>query len=144
MAKLLSKAAIFAADDLAYEDMPVPEWGGAVRVRELSAAESAKHTKSMLLQRNGAVVLDTDGETPLMSARGLVDSDLLLLTMCLVDEAGEPLFGLKDVPKLGEKSQAALSRVLKVAKRLSGMEAKAPGATEKNSEPTQIASSPSG
>ena len=126
MTTLLTKAAIMAADDLAHEDVAVPEWGGSVRVRELTAAESAKHTQSMLLQRNGAVVLGADGETPLMSASGLVDSDLLLLSMCLVDEAGDPLFGTKDLAKLGEKSQTALSRVLDVAKRLSGMEAPSP------------------
>ena len=36
---LLSKTAILAAQDLQTEDVEVPEWGGAVRVRSFTGRE---------------------------------------------------------------------------------------------------------
>ena len=45
---LLSKTAILAAQDLQTEDVEVPEWGGAVRVRSLTGRERDAFEASMI------------------------------------------------------------------------------------------------
>jgi len=45
---LLSKTAILAANDLKSEDIEVPEWGGAVRVRSFTGRERDAFEASMV------------------------------------------------------------------------------------------------
>ncbi len=40
---LISKTAILAAQDLQTEDVEVPEWGGAVRVRVVAITKVGRH-----------------------------------------------------------------------------------------------------
>lgn len=56
---LLTAAQILAADDLSFVDVPVPEWGGTIRLREMSAGEAIKFTDSLqdnAKSRNQAIV----------------------------------------------------------------------------------------
>ena len=45
---LLSKTAILTANDLQTEDIEVPEWGGAVRVRNFTGRERDAFESSMV------------------------------------------------------------------------------------------------
>ena len=45
---LLSKTAILTANDLQTEDVEVPEWGGAVRVRSFTGRERDAFESSMV------------------------------------------------------------------------------------------------
>ena len=47
---LLSKTAILTANDLQTEDVEVPEWGGAVRVRSFTGRERDAFESSMVRQ----------------------------------------------------------------------------------------------
>ena len=108
--KYLDRAAILAQDDLKYEDVLIPEWGGAwVRVRSMSASERDRF-EAGTVQRNGKEVT-TNFEN--IRAR--------LCIMCLVNENGERLFDETDTFPLGGKSAAALQRVFEVAQRLNGL-----------------------
>ena len=108
--KYLSRAEILAQDDLKYEDVEVPEWGGAtVRVRSLNASERDRFEASTV-QRNGKKVT-----TNLENIRAR------LCLLCLVDENGERLFQEEDTYPLGGKSAAALDRIFTVAQRLNGL-----------------------
>ena len=109
--KFLSKAEILAQDDLKYEDVEIPEWGGAwVRVRTLNASER-DHFEAGTIQRNGRT-MTTNMEH--IRAR--------LCLLCLVDpETGDRLFSEEDTFPLGGKSAAALDRIFTVAQRLNGM-----------------------
>ncbi|MBP8292712.1 MAG: hypothetical protein KAX65_08060 [Caldilineaceae bacterium] len=108
--KFLSKAEIFAQDDLKHEDVQVPEWGGAfVRVRSMSASERDRF-EAGTVQRNGKNVT-----TNLEHIRAR------LCIMCLVDENGEHLFDDGDTFPLGAKSAAALDRIFQVAQKLNGL-----------------------
>lgn len=105
------------------EEVPVPEWGGSVFVRELSAADrDAFETSSLLLGRKGEVK-----GTNLVNMR----ARLAVLTIC--DEDGQRLFGEEDVVALGEMSASALQRVFEMAQRLSGFTDKDMEELEKNS-----------
>ena len=108
--KYLNRAEILAQDDLKYEDVEVPEWGGAmVRVRSLNASERDRFEASTV-QRNGKKVT-----TNLENIRAR------LVLLCLVDEKGERLFDEGDTYPLGGKSAAALDRIFTVAQRLNGL-----------------------
>lgn len=108
---LLTREQILAADDLSIEDVPVPEWGGIVRVRGLTGAE-----------RDGleAETVSLQGRTPHMKMENF---RARLVARSMVDDAGKRLFTLRDVEALGQKSAVALQRVFEVAQRLSGLSA---------------------
>lgn len=108
---LLSRDAILKADDLSFEDVEVPEWGGSVRVRALSGHDRDEFEASMATMRGKKLVPDTENIRAKLVAR------------CLIDEQGDPMFSQRDVWELGKKSAAALDRIFEVASRLSGLDA---------------------
>jgi len=116
MGNYLTRDEILAADDLQYQDVPVPEWGGTVLVRGLTGTDRDRFEEGMVRVRGGKKV-----------GLRLANTRAKLLTMCLVDAEGETLFSPSDVSQLGEKSARAIERVFDVALRLSGL---APGDIE--------------
>ncbi|MGW7598114.1 hypothetical protein [Streptomyces antimycoticus] len=108
----LSAEAILGADDLDYEDVPVPEWGGTVRVRELPGTERDKFEAQFVGGKDGASI----------RAEGLEGFRARLAAAAIVDADGKPLFrSAAETKRLGEKSANALQRVVDAAMRLSGM-----------------------
>jgi len=105
----LGRDAILKAAELRTEDVPVPEWGGSVLVRELRGRERDEWEASLAVQRGKQMVPDVANMRAKLAARTIVDSD------------GEPVFTQQDVAALGELSAAALDRVFEVASRLSGL-----------------------
>lgn len=102
--KGLSAAAILDADDLARDVVDVPEWGGAVHVRELSLGERMKLAEL---------------------AQGSPDTVACwLIAVAAVTSAGEPLFDPADVDataeKLKRKQAAPINRISSAIMRLSG------------------------
>ena len=113
---LLNKAAILGQTALKTEDVSVPEWGGDVRVRELTGAE------------RDALEMSVAGgdKTNLQNMRAR------MVAMACVDEDGNRLFSDADAVKLGKLSAAALDRVFWTAMRLSGMSAQDVQTAEEN------------
>jgi hypothetical protein len=109
----LTRDAILAADTLKTEDVPVPEWGGSVLVRELRGRERDEWEASLAVQRGRQMVPDVANMRAKLVARTVVGED------------GEPVFTQQDVNALGELSAAALDRVFEVASKLSGLNADA-------------------
>lgn len=107
--QLLTADQILHADDLPSEVVEVPEWGGLVRVRGLTGAERDQFEASVTRRRGTSV------ETNLENVRAK------LCALCIVDASGNRLFSDEQIPALGRKSGAALSRVFAAAQRLSGM-----------------------
>lgn len=105
----LDREAIFAIADLTYEDVEVPEWGGTVRVRSLTAADRDAYEAGLLDQRGRGVRVNMRNARARLVALSVVDAD------------GNRLFSEADVERLGQKSAAALDRVFDVATRLSGL-----------------------
>jgi hypothetical protein len=105
---LLSKDQILQADDRKTEDVPVPEWGGTVRLRSLSGAERDEFENGIQQQV---------GNKQVINAR---NARAKLVALCAVDEQGQLLFSKADVIKLGSKSSLALQRVYDVACRMNG------------------------
>ena len=117
MTQYLSAEQILNADDLAHEDVKVPEWADkktgvdTVRVRELPGTERDKF-EAQFVGKDGASV----------RAEGLEGFRARLAAASIVDAEGNKLFrSVAEVKRLGEKSARALQRVCDVATRLSKM-----------------------
>lgn len=108
---ILTRDQILAAR-LQTEDVPVPEWGGVVRVSEMTGTDRDAWEQSLVPKTAGA-----PANVENIRAR--------LVAQCVVDEAGSRLFSTEDAVDLGTRSAAALDRVAKVAQRLNGLTADA-------------------
>jgi len=105
----LTREQILAAADIRREQVNVPEWGGSVWVRGLTAAERDLFDLAATVEQNGRRVVNFEQ----LRAR--------LAAMTIVDENGERLFSDDDVELLAAKSGAAVGRIFDVAMRLSGL-----------------------
>ena len=105
---ILGRDDIVAADDLRTESVPVPEWGGAVIVSEMTSGDRDRWESEL-------VDIKKDG--------GRENATAWLLSYCLVDADGNRLFGKDDIPALAKKSALALNRVYRVAARINGLTA---------------------
>jgi len=124
---MLTKDDIREAQDIETDTVEVPEWGGTVTVRGLSAVERGK--------------LDNFGAA---ARRGEADmSDLHVQTIILgtVNEDGEPFFDDDDAEWLRDKSGAAVSRISERIWDMSGISEEDVEDAVKNSETTENGSS---
>lgn len=128
---LLTKDQILSANDVRARDVEVPEWGGSVRVRGMMGTERDDYEQKMVERRGNKI------EANLTNARAR------LVSMCVIDEAGDRLFSESDVKQLGSKSAAALTRVYEVASQLSGLSADDMEELSENFSETTSADSPS-
>jgi len=103
----LTREAILAADDLPREAVDVPEWGGRIWVRALTAGERETWETRYL------------GTDEAASPASRIRASLAVFACC--DEAGKPLFTEADVPALAGKSAAAVLRIWRIAARLNGL-----------------------
>jgi hypothetical protein len=135
---LLTRDQILDAQDLKSEDVDVPEWGGSVRVRELTASERdavEAASTSIRIEKGQA---QTDFNKAVMEG-----FRARLAAYSIVDEAGNRLFTDQDMLALGKKSSSAMQRVFDVAMKLSAFTAKDVEELVGKSEAAQSGSSPS-
>lgn len=106
---LLTAAAISAAGDIATRDLEVPEWGGAVRLRMLTAAQR----EALGLAMSNAVPAAADGEAATRAQR-LERMRVMrreLLRMSLVDAAGAELFTSETIDLLFARAPDPVDRL---------------------------------
>lgn len=116
---LLNREAILAVQDVKDETITVPEWGGEVRVRAMTAdARDAFEQDAYIAARD---------KKPLTSLRARI------VARCVIDEQGALLFTDADVEVLGKKSAAALDRIYDVVLRMNAMRQEDIKDLEKNS-----------
>lgn len=109
----LTRDQIMSIDDLPTETVEVPEWGGSVIVRGLTAAERDDYELSSVQQRGKDRVVN------------LANLRARLVARSVVNEAGQRLFSDEDAELLGRKSGRAIERIFPTAQRLSGLSKKA-------------------
>lgn len=110
----LSKDQILGAVDFNFVEVEVPEWGGSVRIRGLSAAERDQF------------------EARLGVSQDLTNMRARLVVSCLVDDDGNRIFKDSEASELGKKNAAVLTRLFDEVRNLSGMSDEALGIAEKN------------
>ena len=109
MTKYLTKGQIQSVEDVPYQDVEVPEWGGMVRVRGLTGTERDAMEASMVEGKGKKADVN------------LANLRAKLCARCMVDDNGKRLFNDMEIPELGRKSAKALERVFSVARELSGL-----------------------
>lgn len=111
MSEMLSKDAIIAVQDTKIERVEVPEWGGHVYVRGLTARERDEfETSTVKMNKKG------QREDNLENFRAR------FVSLVMVDDKGARLFTNRaEVSMLGNKSAAALQRVFNKGQELNGM-----------------------
>ena len=120
----LTKDQIISVEDLAHEDVEVPQWGGTVRVRAMTAIERDRFEQETY---SGTSKENYDN----MRAR--------LVVKCLIDEQGNRLFKDEDAETLGKKHGAIVDKLFWIARRLSAVTDKQIDNLIKNSEPSPSA-----
>jgi hypothetical protein len=118
--KLLSRDAILSCVDYRTRDVPVPEWGGSVRVRGLFGHE-----------RDEIDELQAKAKGDIAALRGIREK---MIVYAAIDEENRPLFKSEDVGILAGKLATALDRLLAPILEISGMNKGAIEEAEKNSE----------
>lgn len=106
---ILTKEQILAADDLPRESVEVPEWGGEVLVRALTAGERDAFEAELTERRGKQIEVNLRDVRAKLCSRAICDGD------------GKRLFTDQEVQTLAAKSASALTRVFEVAQRLSGL-----------------------
>lgn len=111
---MLNKDQILQAKDAKTEKVEVPEWGGFVYVRMMTARQRDQFEAEQI-------------SDPYKDVR----ARLAVHTVC--DEQGEMLFQKQDVDALGQKSAAALDRIFSAAVKLNRITKEDVDELEKNS-----------
>jgi hypothetical protein len=112
MADYLSRDAILTASDIQTEEVAVSEWGGSVLVRGMTGAQRDAYEDASLSMP------DKKKQTRAFIYK---NARARLVAWSVVDENGKLVFSDADIPRLSEKSAAALQRIFNVAMRLSGI-----------------------
>ncbi|WP_435107790.1 hypothetical protein [Nocardiopsis synnemataformans] len=123
---LLGKDAILGAQDVQHEDVPVPEWGGTVRVVGLSAVDRDAYETMVSAATKG----DAAALTRLQNFRAK------LVVKAIVDDKGERVFADSDAKDLGKKSGKVIDELFGHVRRLSGI---GKDAVEEGKEPSDSA-----
>jgi hypothetical protein len=104
----LDRDTILDFDDIQVHEVPVPEWGGKVRLKVLTAAERDAFEATTVTSKGGK-------QKP-----NLANLRARLVARCLVDGNGNRIFESGDVARLGNKSSAALDRLFSKCQEING------------------------
>lgn len=105
---LLTREAILAVQDVVYEYVDVPEWGGTIRMRSMTGTErDGFDAESYRASQAGA--------DPLANFRSR------RIAACIVDDDGVRLFTDDDIAALGAKNGGIIDRLDDIVVRLSGI-----------------------
>jgi hypothetical protein len=101
--KFLTPDEILAADDRKFLEVEIPEWGGWVRFRQMTAAEAIEFTDS----------INKPGKT---NNNGMVR----IVAACLVDENGKRMFTDLNMDKLKSRNIKVFLRAQKTLLEFNG------------------------
>lgn len=129
-AAFLDRDAIMAAEDRRYDAVPVPEWGGTVRIASMGSAGRLAYEDWVRV--NCELEPDPDSEGRSRVKRMPPERDAALAAIGMVDADGRRLFMMADVVALAEKHPDAIQRVANAVARLNKLSETDVKALEKN------------
>ena len=103
---ILTKSQIVDVIDWRGTEVQVPEWGGSVMLRTVTAGEREEYETFVIKAK--------DPKTGLLNTANLRAA---FLAMCLCDAEGNRLFSHAEVAEIGKKSAAVIERLFDVAQR---------------------------
>ena len=119
----LTRDEILSKRALKTETVNIPEWGGDVIVREMTAREGDAYEATFRVD-DDMPKEEQDKRYSNMRAR--------LVCLCVVDEKGNRLFKDNDVEEIGNLPRMVLDKIATVASRLSGYDKRSQDASKKN------------
>lgn len=111
---LLKREAVLNTVDLLTTDVAVPEWGGTIRIRQMTVAE------------RGEFVRRTTGDGAALAGAWMVAA-------LVVDENGAPVFKPEDVAALEKRSYKVMDRIVGEILKLNRLNEDTVSDAEKNS-----------
>ena len=105
----LGRDAILKSSDLKRECVSIPQWGGQVWVRELSATEYDSWEQQIFDLRAGKM------------RANISNLRASLCAVAIVDEQGKSIFSTEETKTLGMKSAKAIRLIFDTCCRLSGI-----------------------
>jgi len=121
---VMNKQDILQVKDMQIEHVDVPEWGGSVCVRSITAAERGQ------IEAAAAKFKESKGKDDSFARTFTVK----FAALALCDEQGVRLFtDERDIANLAAKNASAVSRIAEVAQRMSGFTKQDLEELEKNS-----------
>ena len=129
----LNRDAILSADDLPRKSVDVPEWGGSVWVKTMTAGERDAWEADCLNRQKA-----NNDTTDLTNFRARY------CVLVLVDDDGNRMFTNAEAVELGNKSAPAVDRIFDAARKLNKISDDDIDELEKNSEAAQSDASASG
>lgn len=118
--KLLSRQDILSVQDIKTEIVKVPEWGGSVKIKGMTASERDKWEASRYDIKGTEVTMRTDN----LRAK--------LVAFSVVDENDKLMFTAGDIEVLGAKSAAAMDRVFAAVQKINAISKEDTDELEKN------------
>lgn len=117
----LTREAILAANVMATEKVPVPEWGGTVTVRGMTGDELEAFLRT---QSRDVPAGNRAGRRGGQTEKQVSEEFLRarMVAWCVVDDDGNRKFSDDDVAALNKTSSSALVRIARVVMRLSGLD----------------------
>jgi hypothetical protein len=116
---MLTKGDILDNVKLRHEDVDVPEWGGTVRIQEMTAGAYDRYQSSLYTVKGKEVKSD------------LTHMATAYVQACLINEDGSLMFELKEIKELPAE---IIKRLYDVAQRVNGEGEEGQAEIEKNSE----------
>lgn len=129
---LIGRTQIDNAVDLKTADVEVPEWGGTVRLRELSSKERS------LIE---ATTIGAKGQTLELRIEAFKTLREKTVAAALIDQDGKRLYKDTEIAQLALKSGQIIERLFQKVQELSGMTKAAVQDAEGNSGGTATGSS---
>jgi len=108
---ILTKEQILGADRKRTVDVPVKEWGGAVRLQELSASDRD-------LWESESFLVAADGESARFNPK---HARARLVVRSIVDEQGRRMFTDDEVASIGSLSAASVQKLFNAARKLNAI-----------------------
>lgn len=121
----LSREQLLKPVQIPREEVELPELGGSVWVKGMSASDRSKFEK------------DFQTSSGKSNKRKMAEVRERLLVACCCDENGTRMFTYDDVTELGKQSIQVVERIVNVAQRLCGMTNDDVEQMAKNSEATE-------
>ena len=116
---MLTREQILNKVDIEIKEIPVPEWGGSVYIRQLSRGEQDTYLK----RQYGDTRLrqDNRAKNQEISAVNIYGHDAFICVCGICNEDGTPLFKQNDVEDLKKKNGAVIGRIAVEIVKFSGM-----------------------
>ena len=116
---MLSREQILNKVDIEIKEIPVPEWGGSIFIRQLSRGEQDTYLKRQY--GDTRLKQDSKARNQEISAVNIYGHDAYLCVCGICNEDGTPVFKQTDVEDLKKKNGMVIGRIAVEIVKFSGM-----------------------